>query len=92
MKFEPISKNDKRWVIADKHPGAYPIGTKYQSKFGGYWVHAKHGYRFSVTDSVEPMLGPSWTGMVIPCEDLTFDEDPDNKMIRLINQTNIENE
>ena len=54
----------ENWIKADKAPREYPIGTKFKSASGGYWIKNESGYYKWCTGATFPNVGGDYIGLV----------------------------
>lgn len=64
--MEDYLKEYKREIKAIKPINDYPIGTKYPSLNGGYWIKTGSNHFKWCTGSTFPSVGGDWNGKVIP--------------------------
>lgn len=53
----------ENWIKADKSISEYPIGTKFKSIYGGYWIKTERGYKWC-TGVTFPTVGGDYAGLV----------------------------
>lgn len=56
----------KREIVATKPINDYPIGTKYRSINGGYWIKIGSNHFKWCSGNTFPTVGGDWNGKVIP--------------------------
>lgn len=65
LKDKPLDRDYfmENWVKADKPISEYPIGTKFKSVGGGYWIKTERGYKWC-TGATFPTVGGDYVGLV----------------------------
>lgn len=54
----------ENWIKADKPISEYPIGTKFKSAGGGYWIKTERGYKWCTGGDTFPNVGGDYIGLV----------------------------
>lgn len=81
-KIEVKNYFNENWIKADKPISEYPIGTKFKSISGGYWIKTERGYKWC-TGATFPRVGGDYMGLVCLPEKISNYGTQDRRNIRV---------